>query len=142
MLKEVFLFARPEEKPAIERALISVIGPMYTAMPVLGRGSKGGVEYGTKIDSPVARWFSRPALSSFMPKVAYYVVVDEGEVESLLTAVCGTLASEGGPHDCGRGLAFVCPIDGQYAIHLEPPEQGDISEDTRAAIRSTGVRST
>ena len=131
MLKEVFLFARPEEKPAIERALISVIGPMYTAMPVLGRGSKGGVEYGTKKGSPVARLFSRPALSSFLPKVAYYVVVDEGEVESLLTAVCGTLASE----------AFVCPIDGQYAIRLEPLEQGDKSEDAHAPIRSTGAAS-
>lgn len=141
MLKEVFLFARPEDKPAIERALISVMGPMYTVMPVLGRGSKGGVEYGTKIGSPVARLFSRPALSSFLPKVAYYVVVDEGEVESLLTAVCRTLASEGGPSDCGRGLAFVCPIDGQYAIRLEPLEQDDKSEDAHAAIRSTGAQS-
>ena len=130
MLKEVFLFARPEEKPAIERALISVIGPMYTAMPVLGRGSKGGVEYGTKIDSPVARWFSRPALSSFLPKIAYYLVLDEEDVDYVLSAVHGTLASEGGPDDCSRGLAIVCPIDRQYSIDQVVLGQADIYEGT------------
>ena len=59
MLKEVFLFARPEETPAIERALLSVLGHLYTAMPALGRGSKGGIEYGRGAGSAVARLFSR-----------------------------------------------------------------------------------
>lgn len=134
MLKEIFLFARPEEKSAIERALVSVIGPMYTVMPALGRGSKGGVEYDTTTRSPIARLFARPSLSSFLPKTAYYIVVDEGEVECVLTAVRGTLASEGGPDDCGRGLAIVCPIEGQYSIRLELSEQADASEDIDAMI--------
>ncbi len=140
MLKEIFLFARPEEKPAIERALISVIGPMYTVMPALGRGSKGGVEYGMKTGSPLARMFARPALSSFLPKIAYYVVVDEGDVEYVLTAVCGSLASEGGPDDCGRGLAIVCPIEGQYSIDQVVHGSADLSEDACAEVPSREAR--
>ena len=142
MLKEIFLFSRPEEKWAIERALIRVIGPMYTVMPALGRGSKGGVEYGMKTRSLVTRLFARPALSSFLPKTAYYVVVDEADVEYILTAVCGSLASEGGPDDCGRGLAIVSPIDDQYSIQLKLPGQANVSEDPGTEIPSQEARTT
>lgn len=136
MLKEVFLFARPEEKPAIERALISVIGSMYTVMPALGRGSKGGVEYGMTGGSRLTRLFARPALASFLPKIVYYFVLDEAEVDYVLSTVHGTLASEGGPSDCGRGLAIVCPSDGQYAIDRVVHGQADTRGDTDAAISS------
>lgn len=123
MLKEIFLFVRPEEKPAIERALVSVIGPGYTVMSALGRGSNGGVESRARSGSVVARWFSRPALSSFLPKATYYFVLEEDDVDYVLSAVRGCLASEGGSDDCGRGLAIVCPIDEQRSIQVELPTQ-------------------
>ena len=121
MLKEVFLFVRPEERHAVERALISVVGPRYTAMPALGRGSNGGVEYGTKKHTPLSRLFARPALASFLPKTAYYFVLDEHEVDYALSAIRGTLASEGGPSDCGRGLAIVAPVEMQRSISADLP---------------------
>ena len=140
MLKEVFLFARPEEKHAIERALISVIGPMYTAMPALGRGSKGGVEYRLTSGSPLARLFARPALASFLPKIAYYLVLDEEDVDYVLSAVRGTLASEGGPDDCGRGLAIVCPLHEQHSIDQVVQGHVDATEDI--AISSEKAQTT
>lgn len=142
MLKEIFLFARPEEKPAIERALISVVGSRYTVMPALGRGSKGGIEYRLTAGSPLARLFARPALSSFLPKIAYYLVLDEEDVDYVLSAVHGTLASEGGPGDCGRGLAIVCPIDGQYSIDQVVLGQADTREDTDATISPEKAQTT
>jgi len=135
-LKEVFLFARPEEKPAIERALTSVIGPMFTVLPALGRGSNGGVENGMKKDSLIGRLFSRPALSSFLPKISYYFVLHEEDVDDVLEAVHGALAAEGGPEDCGRGLAIICPIEAQHAINLEPSRQADEHEGTGESISS------
>ena len=142
MLKEIFLFARPEEKPAIERALLSVIGPMYTVMPVLGRGSKGGIEYRLTSGSPLARLFARPALSSFLPKIAYYLVLDEEDVDYVLSAVHGTLASEGGPDDCSRGLAIMCPIDRQYSIDQVVLGQADICEETDATFSPEKAQTT
>ncbi|MEK7795440.1 MAG: hypothetical protein AAB353_12965 [Candidatus Hydrogenedentota bacterium] len=137
---EVFLFARPEEKRAIERALISVVGPIYTAMPALGRGANGGIEYDVKKRSAVARLFSRPALSLFLPKAAYYVAVGEDDVDPLLAAVSGALASEAGPDDCGRGLAIVCPIEAQYPIDLEFPDRDEASVDNDTAIGPASMR--
>ena len=137
---EVFLFARPDEKRAIERALISVVGPIYTSMPALGRGSNGGFEYDVKKRSPIARLFSRPALSLFLPKAAYYVAVGEDEVDPLLAAVSGALASEAGPDDCGRGLAVVCPIEAQYPIQLEVPDRDEASVDNYTATDPASVR--
>ena len=133
-LSEVFLFVRPEEKPAVERALTCVIGPRYNSMAALGRGSKGGVEYGRAGGSPIARFFKRPALASFLPKTAYYFVVADADVDYILDAVQGTLASEGGPDDCGRGLAIVCPLETQFSI--EEIVQGKTSalQDRDAAI--------
>ena len=103
-------------------------------MPALGRGSKGGVESGTSPGSRIARFFTRPALSSFLPKTVFYVVVEEDDVDYLLTAVCGTLASEGGPTDCGRGLAIVSPIEGQFGIHDEVTGLADETVDIDATI--------
>ena len=128
-LNEVFLFARPEEKRAIEGALISMVGPLYTVMPALGRGSKGATAYGSAAESAITRFFSRPALSSFLPKTLFYLVVEEEIVDPLLKAISGALAAEGGPDDCGRGLAIVCPIDAQHGININPPKQDDASED-------------
>jgi len=141
MLNEVFLFVRPEEKPAVERALTCVIGPMYSAMAALGRGSKGGVEYGRAGGSPIARFFKRPALASFLPKTVYYFVIGDEDVDYVLDAVQGTLASEGGPDDCGRGLAIVCPLQSQFSITEIVHGQTSDLQDIDAAIPAEEVQS-
>lgn len=141
MLNEVFLFVRPEEKPAVERALRCVIGPMYNAMVALGRGSKGGVEYGRSGASPIVRFFSRPALASFLPKTVYYFVVEDEDVDYVLDAVQGTLASEGGPDDCGRGLAIVCPLETQYSIEEIVHGKTDVFQVAGAASSAGEVQS-
>ena len=102
-----------------------MVGPMFTVMPTLGRGSKGATAYGASAGSPITRFFSRPALSSFLPKTTFYLVVEEEIVDPLLKAISGALAAEGGPDDCGRGLAIVCPIDAQHGININPPQHDD-----------------
>jgi len=106
------------------------------AMSALGRGSKGGIESGTSHRSPLARLFARPALSSFLPKIVYYFVLEDEDVEYVLSAVHSTLASEGGPDDCGRGLAIVSAIDAQYGIELELSPRGDVIEEDGTPLSS------
>jgi hypothetical protein len=100
--REVFLIVRPEERRAVERTLQGLVGSAYVTLPVLGRGA------------PIRP--RAPASWACLPKAMFFLVVPEGEVDELLSAVGATLRSQSGPADCGRGLGLVLPMDGVHDI--------------------------
>lgn len=116
-LKELYLLVRPEEKYAVERALQSVVGPIYSSFTGLGRGTSGGIAYA----GARRRWWSLKRerhLSLFLPKVIFYLVVAEADAADILSAVTHALRAEGGPTDCGRGFGVVMPMEGDSPIEL------------------------
>lgn len=104
LLKEIQLIIRPEEKYAVERALQSVVPPVYATMSALGRG--GHEERADRRWS----WKRKRQLAAFLPKTIFVLVVPEGYVEPILRAVRAALRLAGGPEDCGTGFAIVSPI--------------------------------
>jgi nitrogen regulatory protein PII len=117
-LKELYLLVRPEEKYAVERALQSVVGPIYSSFTGLGRGTSGGVSYA---DGKRRPWWSLKRerhLSIFLPKVIFYLVVAAADADEVVSAVTHALRAEGGPTDCGRGFGVVMPMEGDSPIEL------------------------
>lgn len=106
-LVELSLFVRAEEKYVVERALQSVIPPVYVTSDALGRGpTSAQLEPGR-----------------FRPIVVFSLVVPESYVDPVVGSVQAALRLEGGPSSRGNGLAVVSPLGEEIVIgstRLEP----------------------
>ena len=102
-LKALHIFVRPEEKYPVERALQSVIPPVYTCVDAVGRGDR----------SPERR---AQLGKTLLPKVGFILTIPESYLEPVLEAVASVLKMEGGPGACGTGWALVCPVAEEVVI--------------------------
>lgn len=115
-LVELSFFVRAEEKYVIERALQSVVPPVYTVQDALGRGPTSAQIH--------------PA--GFRPVVIVSLVVPESYVAPVVGSVQAALRLEGGPSAHGNGLAVVSPLGEEIVIgstRSEPtPERRVLAE--------------
>jgi nitrogen regulatory protein PII len=123
MSSEVYLVVRPEEKQAVETAIQTVAGAVYTTYNVLGRGAGGGLRYGAS----KSRLFSflRPSThaAAFLPKVAFYLVVPDAAADVVLERVGAALRIAGGPELYARGLGIVAPAIREIEIGATSQER-------------------
>jgi DNA-binding transcriptional ArsR family regulator/nitrogen regulatory protein PII len=132
-LKEIYMIVRPEERYPVERALQSVVPPIYHTMHAVGRG--GHLEEGSRRRWS---WRRREELTQFLPKTIVFVMVPESYVGPVLRAVGAALRLEGGPEDCGAGFAAVLPVGADHVIGATaaPPETRALAEGWAAAPRA------
>lgn len=114
ILKELYIIIRPEERYPVERAIQSVVPPVYSTLNAVGRGAY----WEPAPDTRRMRWaFNRKKqLSEFLPKVILMMVVPEPYVEPLLTAVSAALRLQGGPEECGTGFAAVLGVESELVV--------------------------
>ena len=108
--------------------------------PTVDRGGEAGY--------PEWSWIARINLSkgNWMASWRTRYVADFSLDEDDITAspnltrrsACRT---QGGPDDCGRGLAIVSAIDAQYGIELELSPHGDVIEEDGTPLSSEEVSS-
>ncbi len=112
-LQEIYVVVRPEEKYAVERAMQSIIPPVYTCMHATGRGG-----YWEPATSKKRRWTwrKRQERTAFLPKVIFTVLVPESHVTALLRAVSSALRLEGGPDESGTGFAAVMAAEREIVV--------------------------
>lgn len=115
-LLELSLFVRAEDKYVAERALQSVVPPVYTVQDALGRGPTSAQVHP----------------SGFRPVVLLSLVLPESYVDAAVASVQAALRLEGGPSAHGNGLAVVSPLGEEIVIgstRLEPtPAQRVLAE--------------
>lgn len=122
-LRELYVVVRPEEKYAVERAMQTIIPPVYFCMSAVGRGGYGEPGGGGKRRWT---WRKREARAAFLPKTIFTVLVPESHVAALLRAIGATLRLEGGPSDCGTGFAAVLGAEEEIVIgagHGDPAKR-------------------
>jgi len=125
-LKELYLVVRPEERYTVERAIQSVVPPIYTELHALGRGDYF-------YDRERFSWAKREQRAQFLPKTVLFLLVPESYVTPLLRAVSAALKIAGGPEDCGMGFAAVLPVEGELVIGAQ-----SASPDARVAAEGWG----
>lgn len=113
-LRELYVIIRPEERYAVERALQSIVPPIYASMSATGRGAYW--EDKQSVKQRRWSWRRREQLAAFLPKTILFMAVPETYVNSLLKAVGAALRHEGGPDDCGTGFAMVLGVDEEIVI--------------------------
>lgn len=119
--KEIYLIVRPEEKRELERALSSVVAPVYSTIQALGRGSQGGLSYGARPKRFFGIGRRASPKATFLPKTIFHLVVPEELVAPIVRAASEVLRQRGGPEDCGLGVAIVADIEEEIAIDGRAP---------------------
>jgi nitrogen regulatory protein PII len=135
MLSELYLVVRREEGPAVETAIQTVAGAVYTTMQVLGRGPGGGLQY-TRARKQRLPLFGAPKPDGvFLPKLAFYLVIPTDMTDTVLERVGAALRLTGAPGNFAQGLGIVLPCIKE--IEIGPP-----SSSHRTAAKNKPVNET
>jgi len=99
-MKEIIAIIRSERTAATRRILDELGIDSYTTLRVLGRSRQGGLRY-------PRRWFRRSADIRFLPKRLVEVLVEDHQVEAVVSAIIK--ANQTGR--IGDGKIVILPVE-------------------------------
>lgn len=127
-LCELILIVRPEDKPAVLRALDGELGSSFVIQHALGRGFDGGLLYGRQ--SPkrnLLSWFRRAQTLAFLPKIMFWTVLYRIDAKRVLERVGTAVRLTGGPSECAGGFAIIAPLCQEEPIGATRPMSAAIA---------------
>jgi nitrogen regulatory protein P-II 1 len=111
-MKKVEAIIRPERLPYVKAALEELGYGGITLAEVKGHGKQRGV---------TEQWRGRQFRVEYLPKVWMMLVIDDGNVEQVVDAICDTAATG----SIGDGKIFVSTVDD--AIRVRTRERGHVA---------------